>query len=360
MNFQKKILVIEDDDRLGTTIQNILKVHKYDVCLTNNGAAGIQKTFEYSPNLILCDINMETIDGYQVYKVLEESTILKKIPFIFLTGSSDLDDIRYGMSLGADDYIVKPFNNLDLIKSIEKRLEKFETIREEANREFNQLFNLSPIGIFLFDGQVIQKANQAFTKFIQLNDNNPVGIKIVDLFDGSSFQKIQKEIQKYHTENSEIFNGEVTIKTSKNEEVPINLVISEFDKFSNYKIYIGIVNLIAKVNELDEAIQFAKKVSNLLKRENIKVSDALGEKITEIFKQKNLNPKKQINTFFTKRENEILCLSMEGLPIKIIAYKLAIADRTVEKHRARLMEKAGANNMIEVIVFALKNNLIEI
>jgi DNA-binding NarL/FixJ family response regulator len=51
---------------------------------------------------------------------------------------------------------------------------------------------------------------------------------------------------------------------------------------------------------------------------------------------------------------------MEGLPIKIIAYKLAIADRTVEKHRTRLMEKAGANNMIEVIVFALKNNLIEI
>jgi DNA-binding NarL/FixJ family response regulator len=360
MNFQKKILVIEDDDRLGTTIQNILKVHKYDVCLTNNGAAGIQKTFEYSPDLILCDINMETIDGYQVYKVLEESTVLKKIPFIFLTGSSDLDDIRYGMSLGADDYIVKPFNNSDLIKSIEKRLEKFETIREEANREFNQLFNLSPIGIFLFDGLKVQKANQAFVKLIQLNENSPVGINVADFIDEFSFQKFQREIQKYHTENSEIFNGEVTIKTFKNELVQINLVISEFDKYSNYKLYIGIVNLLTKTNDQDEAIQFAEKVSNLLKRENIKVSEALGEKITEIFKQKNLNPRKQNNSFFTKRENEILCLSMEGLPIKIIAYKLDIADRTVEKHRTRLMEKAGANNMIEVIVFALKNNLIEI
>jgi DNA-binding NarL/FixJ family response regulator len=360
MNFQKKILVIEDDDRLGTTIQNILKVHKYDVCLTNNGAAGIQKTFEYSPDLILCDINMETIDGYQVYKVLEESTVLKKIPFIFLTGSSDLDDIRYGMSLGADDYIVKPFNNSDLIKSIEKRLEKFETIREEANREFNQLFNLSPIGIFLFDGLKVQKANQAFVKLIQLNENSPVGINVADFIDEFSFQKFQREIQKYHTENSEIFNGEVTIKTFKNELVQINLVISEFDKYSNYKLYIGIVNLLTKSNDQDEAIQLAEKVSNLLKRENIKVSEALGEKITEIFKQKNLNPRKQNNSFFTKRENEILCLSMEGLPIKIIAYKLDIADRTVEKHRTRLMEKAGANNMIEVIVFALKNNLIEI
>jgi DNA-binding NarL/FixJ family response regulator len=360
MNFQKKILVIEDDDRLGTTIQNILKIHKYDVCLTNNGAAGIQKTFEYTPDLILCDINMETIDGYQVYKVLEESTVLKKIPFIFLTGSSDIDDIRYGMSLGADDYIVKPFNNADLIKSIEKRLEKFETIREEANREFNQLFNLSPIGIFLFDGIKIHKANQAFVKLIHLNETSPVGLNVADFIDESSFQKIQNEIQKYHTDNSEIFNGELTLRTFRHEEVQINLVVSEFEKYSNYKLYIGLVNLVTKTDDSEEAALFAEKVSSLLKRENIKVSEALGEQIMEIFRQKSLNPKKQNNTYFSKRENEILCLSMEGLPIKIIAYKLNISDRTVERHRTKLMEKAGANNMIEVIVFALKNSLIEI
>ncbi len=360
MNFQKKILVIEDDDRLGTTIQNILRVHKYDVCFTNNGASGIQKTFEYSPDLILCDINMETIDGYQVYKVLEESTILKKIPFIFLTGSSDIDDIRYGMSLGADDYIVKPFNNADLIRSIEKRLEKFETIREEANREFNQLFNLSPIGIFLFDGLKIYKANQAFAKIVHLNESSPIGVEVENFIDETSFQKIQTEIQKYHTESSEIFNDEVTLKTFRHEEVQINLVISEFEKFSNYRLYIGIISSVIKFNDESEGSEFADKVYNLLKRENIKISEGLEEKITEIFRQKSLNPKKQTNTFFTSRENEILCLSMEGLPIKIIAYKLGIADRTVEKHRAKLMEKAGANNMIEVIVFALKNSLIEI
>lgn len=360
MNFQKKILVIEDDDRLGTTILNILKVHKYDVCITNNGAAGIQKTFEYSPDLILCDINMETIDGYQVYKVLEESTILKRIPFIFLTGSSEIDDIRYGMSLGADDYIVKPFNNADLIKSIEKRLEKFESIREEANREFNQLFNLSPMGIFLFDGIKIHKANQAFVKLIRLGALSPVDLNVAEFMNEESIQKIQAKIKKYHTENSEIFNGEVTLHTNRNEEIHINLVISEFEKFSNYKLYIGIVSSLVNSNNQAEETQFADKVHNLLKRENIKISEALGEKITEIFKQKILNPKKQNNTFFTKRENEILCLSMEGLPIKIIAFRLAISDRTVEKHRTRLMEKAGANNMIEVIVFALKNSLIEI
>ncbi len=105
---------------------------------------------------------------------------------------------------------------------------------------------------------------------------------------------------------------------------------------------------------------YAEKVRNLLNRENIKISDALGEKITEIFKQRKLNISVQCNPFFTKRESQILCMTMEGLPIKAIADRLAISDRTVEKHRASLMEKSGANNMIEVIVFALRNSLVEI
>ena len=113
MNLQKKILIIEDDRKLGITLQNVLMFHKFDVSYADNGATGVQKAFEYNPDLILCDINMDLLDGYQVYKVLEESSILNKTPFIFLTGSSDLDDIRYGLSLGADDYIVKPFNNSD-------------------------------------------------------------------------------------------------------------------------------------------------------------------------------------------------------------------------------------------------------
>ena len=68
------------------TIQNVLAFSKYDVCFVDNGAAGIQKAFEYNPDLILCDINMGPLDGYQVYKVLEESKILNRIPFIFITG----------------------------------------------------------------------------------------------------------------------------------------------------------------------------------------------------------------------------------------------------------------------------------
>jgi DNA-binding NarL/FixJ family response regulator len=134
-------------------------------------------------------------------------------------------------------------------------------------------------------------------------------------------------------------------------------VVSEFEKFSNYSLYIGLFSEVNNVIGIPD--QYANEVYNLLKHENIKISDTLGEKITNLFRQKQLNLKNN-NSFFTERENQVLTLSMEGLPIKIIADKLSISDRTVEKHRTKLMEKSGSNNMIEVIIFALRNSLIEI
>lgn len=360
MNFQKKILVIDDDQILGNTIINVLAFHKYDVCYASSGASGIQKTFEYNPDLILCDINMDPINGYQVYQVLEESSVLNRIPFIFLTGCSDLDDIRFGMSLGADDYLVKPFHNDHLIKSIEKRLEKFRIIREEANNEFNRLFSISPLGLFLFDGVRLIKANMAFNNLIKMNGAVFSEIRIEKFFDSKSSQKIKNRIKDYHLSESEIFNDEVTLKTNEGEEIQMKLIVSEINKFSNYSIYVGLLNSLSKSLVQDESPHYAHEVQNLLKRENIRISDSLGEKITNIFRQKTLNIEKQKNSFFTKRENEVLCLSMEGLPIKIIADRLSISDRTVEKYRTKLIEKSGSNNMIEVIVFALKKGLIEI
>lgn len=359
MNFQQKILLIEDDYNVGMTIQYLLNFRGYDVCYANNGASGIQKAFEYNPDLILCDINMQPIDGYQVYKLLEESSILNSTPFIFLTGSSELDDIRFGMSLGADDYLVKPIQNDDLIKSIEKRLEKFRSIREEADQKFNLLFDIAPVGLLLFDGNRVFKANRAFRNLIELKSEVFPEIQIGTIIDSKSVKKIKTKIQEL-TGKKEIFNDEVIIISDLGKEIQMNMIVSEIKKFSNYTLYIGLFTSLSKDSISIAGCDYANEVNNLLKRENIRISEALGEKITQIFKQNKLNIKNQKSSFFTKRENEVLCLSMEGHPIKIIAVKLSISDRTVEKYRTKLMEKSGSNNMIEVIVFALKNRLVEI
>lgn len=360
MKFQKKILVIEDDQFLGITIQNILSLFHYDVCFANNGATGIQKAFTYNPDLILCDIHMDPVDGYQVFKVLEESTLLNRIPFVFLTGSSELKDIRFGLSLGVDDYLVKPFQNNELINTIEKRIQKYSAIKENANKEFLRLFDLSPNGIILFDESKVYNVNPAFRKLLNMDENPEISLQIEEVFDIGTVKKLIQKMQVPFVERNNIFNDIVKLNSSKNGDLQMRFIVSEFEKFSKYTVFIGVLSKAEDSVVNDKNNGYAKEVHNLLKRENIKISEGLGEEITNIFKQKNQNHTILNNSFFTKRENQVLYLAMEGLPIKLIADRLAISDRTVEKYRTSLMEKTGSNNMIEVIIFALKNSLVEL
>jgi len=358
MNFQTKILVIEDDQRFARTIKNVLSQHGFDVCCTNNGATGIQKAFEYNPDLILCDIKMDPIDGYQVYNVLKESSLIDRIPFMFLTGHSDLEDIRFGLDLGVDDYFVKPFNNNDLIKSIENRLAKFRKLTEIGRREFKALFQLAPNGIFLFNGSTLFNANPALLKMLELEQNAITSLTINDILDEFSYHKIADRIERCSHRLLDSFNEDITLVSKTGIKTDVTISVSVYEKYSGYSLMIGLVTPVNKRNAENE--YFITDVLNILKRENVVVSESLGEKLTDVFRQHNINMKTQKNEYFSSRENEILCLSMEGLPIKMIADKLQISDRTVEKHRSRLMEKTRSNNMIEVIIYALKNNLVEI
>jgi len=360
MCYQTKILVIDDDQRLGKTIKNVLSTEGYDVCYANGGALGIQKAFEFMPDLVLCDIRMDTIDGYQVLNVLKESSLIDHVPFIFLTGSSELEDIRFGMDLGADDYFVKPFNNEDLIRSIETRLIKFKKLKEEGKHEFMALFNISPNGIFLFNSSSIINANPALLKILELSKEEILKLKIEDIFETNVSPGIKEKIQRCLNGITENFNEQATLISKSGIKTEVTLFISVYEKYSGSSLMIGLIPLYNDHSKNIVKDQMAVEVLKLLKRENIAITHSFGEKLTEVFKLHNGNIHSQNSNFFSKRENEVLYLSLEGLPMKMIADKLSISDRTVEKHRAKLMEKTGSNNIIEVIVYALKNNLIEI
>lgn len=360
MNCQKKILVIDDDQRLGKTIKNVLSVEGYDVCYANSGALGIQKAFEYAPDLVLCDIRMDPIDGYHVYNVLKESSIIEHIPFIFLTGNSELEDIRYGMNLGADDYFVKPFNNDELVRSIETRITKYKKLKEVGRRELNILFKISPNGILIFNNHSIIDANPALLKFLELNREDIQNKQITDVIDKTSQKAFLEKIQRCCNNVLDSFNEHVTFVTKSGNTTSATLLVSVYERYSGSIQMIGLVDLFNNLPKDNEGNQLVSEVLKLLKKENITITHSLGEKLIELFKSHKVNPEAQNVFFFSKREMEVLCLSMEGLPMKTIADRLSISDRTVEKHRAKMMEKTGANNMIEVIVYALRNNLIEV
>ncbi len=127
-----KILVIEDNLAMRENIQEMLEMANYEVAIAINGKDGINKAKTFSPNLILCDIMMPKMDGYEVLYFLSKDHVTSGIPFVFLTAKSEKEDLRKGMNLGADDYLTKPFDDMELLNVVETRLNRSLLLRSEG------------------------------------------------------------------------------------------------------------------------------------------------------------------------------------------------------------------------------------
>ena len=119
-----KILLIEDDADIRENTASILEMANYTVFTAENGKTGVEKAIQEKPDLIICDIIMPVLDGYGVFHLLNKSELVQHVPFIFLTAKSDRLDFRKGMEMGADDYIPKPFTEIELLNAIESRLKR--------------------------------------------------------------------------------------------------------------------------------------------------------------------------------------------------------------------------------------------
>ncbi len=111
----------------------------YDLLEAENGALGLEVARRCLPDLILCDVNMEQMDGYRTLSALRSEPATASIPVILMTGLADNAGMRHGMELGADDYLAKPFTLDDLYAAVEARLKKVQTVREQAEKKLADL-----------------------------------------------------------------------------------------------------------------------------------------------------------------------------------------------------------------------------
>ncbi|HEY3390416.1 MAG TPA: LuxR C-terminal-related transcriptional regulator, partial [Prolixibacteraceae bacterium] len=220
------------------------------------------------------------------------------------------------------------------------------------------LFNLTPNGLFLFDGHSVFEANPSLIQILGVSKDKLAISSIEDILDPVSYQKIKDKITRCTNGLLNSFCETVTLVPANGEKTDVVLYVSVYEKFSGCSLMVGLV--IPENKKWEENGVLFSDVLSALRKENIKVTESMGNHLINIFKLQKVHIDKQKSGFFTKRENEVLCLSMEGLPIKMIADQLSISDRTVENHRAKLMEKTNSKNIIEVIAFALRNNLIDI
>ncbi|MFH0734680.1 MAG: response regulator [bacterium] len=129
---KKKILIIEDETGIRNNIKLLLESENYEVIEASNGVDGVILAQKEVPNLIICDIMMPGIDGYEVLKAITNAKQLPIIPFLFLSAKVEKVDLRKGMNLGADDYICKPYDADDLLDAINVRLAKYETYESKT------------------------------------------------------------------------------------------------------------------------------------------------------------------------------------------------------------------------------------
>lgn len=153
----KKILLIEDNKEVRENTAEILELAGYSVATAADGKKGVEEVKKSIPDLIICDIMMPVLDGYGVLHMLNKDIKTSSIPFIFLTAKAERSDMRRGMEMGADDYITKPFDKIELLNAVDSRLRKIDSIKKEyAN---------TPDGLAGFIGNV--SGENAFKKFTE-------------------------------------------------------------------------------------------------------------------------------------------------------------------------------------------------
>ena len=130
----KKILVVEDDRTIRTNIYEILEASGYNCMLAEDGIDALEKARKNLPDLVISDIMMPKMDGYEFFRNFNEQFSDYGVPFIFLSAKTNQDEIRKGMNLGVDDYLTKPFKIKDLVNAIEARFTKSEKQKRQLEK----------------------------------------------------------------------------------------------------------------------------------------------------------------------------------------------------------------------------------
>ena len=241
-------MIIEDDKTARESIVDILQMENYEVFSADNGKTGLEILKQINPDLILCDIAMPKMNGYEVYKEIQEDDNLSIIPFIYLTARAEKEDIKFGLRLGVDDYITKPLNFDELLSTISRRLKKRDRIVKETEEKYKTIFENSVTGIFIYSEQsTISYANLKFLDISEYDDYSQ--IDVINLFDKEEQKEALSKLNSclLGTTKNVIMNTKIITKT-KNVK-PVQL-------YASHTVKDGIDSVIAIIQESDSTNNF--------------------------------------------------------------------------------------------------------
>lgn len=273
-------------------------------------------------DLVICNSGLKGEIFFKVYHVIEPFLKKNNIPVFLIVERNKVDLVNLALEIGIDNLIFRPYNFSVIEKKIQNHFRKIRNIRIHKNEHFQSFYKNNTTPMLIIQKGKIKSYNHSFSELYFKGSHELIKMKFSHLF------QIENDPIKYH-QFKRLESGLVSFCNIEN--VQLGRLPKEWVDLFMVRDVAG--SIIVQINQSKNCE--VNKLEHQMSKGFAGLDKSVSSKLTKIK--------------LTKREMDVCHLSAKGLPIKIIAQKLSISPRTVEKHRANIMEKLGAKNMIEAI-----------
>ena len=318
-----KILLLESAEKSNNELRLMLNESGYQTDCLDDIDIVFEKILNQPVDLVICDNNVGEYNGFAVFKILMKYLRNYGIPFFLVLDSFEKEDMMIGLEIGIDNFIVYPINIDSVNYKIENQLRKRDELNIFKTDSFKEYFHSSLTPMFFIKEEKIVLVNKAFQKLYNGCTNEMFEIQLLNVF--NIMENKQNELNYRRFQNGVTnYCKLVEVCCWKKTDSTFNLSFYRSRSPGSTQVFVEIVE-----------------------NHDYKAKDRIDEE-----KKSNITLDEPIytgNIKLTHRELQVFRMSANGLPIKIIANELGLSERTVEKHRANIMAKANAKNMIEAI-----------
>ncbi len=333
-----KILLLEATGKSESILQQMLNSKGYKTESLTKIEPAIEMIMNHTVDLVISENNVNSHNGFAVFKILMKYLRNSCIPFFLVLDNFEKEDMLIGLEIGIDNFIISPINSDSVCYKIENQLGKRNDLDIFHSVNFKEYFHCSSVAMFYVENNRIDVVNEAFYKL-----NNGCAKDIMEMTIDTIFNFAEN---KQNEMNYRRFQNGI-IQSCKLFNVSCHKNPAYFFDISFYR----------GKNENAPNI-FAEMIPSVF-AETIDIHNkTVINRNAKHFKENDTDTKKEEkeNIKLTSREQQVFDLSASGLPIKVIANQLNLSERTVEKHRANIMTKAKAKNIIEAIIRVHHNN----
>jgi len=329
MNSIFKVLIIDPSSSNQNDLTTLMDNLGYQSQAVSNTNEGLQLIVKNYYDLIICQNEFENTSALELFVKIKKYLMTNGSAFFILMNKFENEDIIIGLELGVDNFLLCPIDETSLLNKIENHITKTRDIGIFKVKQFRTFFNFSPIAMFELENNKIIGGNTAFYELFGFNHRDKLQIDINEVFDITADKLNLFNLRKLETGLIDycLLDNVVAYRQPGN--------YYELALFGSSNLETG--KILAEVVPMQN---LSARQAEFRDRENRKYE------ISQIIN----SGKRKANINITKRESEVIMLSSRGLPIKQIAAKLNLSERTVEKHRSNIMRKTGSKNIIEAII----------